>query len=119
MDSRSREKARADKRRKVASVVKTVTITELAHYGRRVALEHGTWPTCGQCLALHPLTSILERKPIDSVELVDQNATTAVILAKCHGQEEAIRVDFEGPYQQEDMAFAWRALAFFRTEVGR
>jgi hypothetical protein len=108
-----------DRRRKVASVVKTVTITELTHYGNKVALEHGTWPTCGHCLALEPLTGILKRKPVDAVELVDRNRTTAVILGKCHGAAQALRVDFEGPYQDEDMAFAWRSLAFFRTEVGR
>lgn len=111
---------KADRRRKVRSVVKTVSIAELAHYGSKTSLQFGTWPTCGHCgMAIDPRTLVLGPKAVDAVELVDQTTNTAVILAKCHGQEEALRVDFGGPYEPQDMSFAWRALCFFQSEVGR
>jgi hypothetical protein len=48
-----------------------------------------SWPTCKTCL-----------RDVDAVELKNMNSSSVELWARCHGAEDAVRVDY--PYRLED-----------------
>ncbi len=99
------------------SVVRPVPVNELAFYGSK-APKSLNWPTCAHCKKFAP-SGRLVRREVDEVALVDRTPTTVTILGKCHGKEDALKVDFGVEYEQDDLSFAWRNLTFFEGELGR
>ncbi len=70
------------------------------------AYEDPNFPRCALCN--HAL--------LDSIEMVDGNRTSVVILGKHHGAEDYFRIDFEKPYTQDDLSRALRSTILFRPE---
>lgn len=99
------------------SVIRKVPVNELAFYGLR-APKSMNWPTCAHCKKFAPNGRLI-RRDVDSVELVERTPTTVTILGKCHGKEDALKVDFGVEFEQDDLSFAWRNLTFFEGEIGR
>lgn len=98
----------------VQSVIRKTGLLELVHYGVRSQTDRG-WPTCHACRN----ESLEYSPPVDSVEMVDSSRTSMTILARHHGKEDVIRVDFGEEPSEEDMSQAWRGITFFHPVMAR
>lgn len=99
---------------RVGSIIRPVGLITNIRQGIRAQTDRG-WPTCFHCRN----TINGYQPPVDAVEMVDQNATSITVLAKHHGKEDAIRIDFPWTPDEDDMSAAWRSLEFFNPELTR
>ena len=94
----------------------TEAIRKAAHHERQLIMTPGertwrTWPVCMTC-----------GREVDSCALENMNNKSCEIRAKCHGQEDAIRIEWDlrpdsNENIQEDPHVGWairRAMADFR-----
>jgi hypothetical protein len=106
-------------RARSGSLVIPMTLGRAAQYTRRAPSRADMWPTCNHCSIVGPGGEVLYARGVRSVHLVDQNRRSVVILAKCHGQEEAVRIDFETDWTPDDLKVAYGNATFFRSEMCR
>lgn len=93
---------------RVGSIIVPIDVIALARHSARTRRTSANFPICHVC-----------GRMVDAVEMVEQNGHSFTILARCHGKEDALRVNFGGSYDDEDMGMAWRSLTFFHPEIGR
>lgn len=92
-------------------MVRHTPLLTLVRHGAKAQRHYG-FPTCKLCVDAHGTAP-----SVDAVEVVNQTRTTLEVLARHHGAEDVLRIDFESEYDADDMAMAIRALEFFNPEL--
>lgn len=92
----------------VPSTLRKTGLIELARTNIRVPTDRG-WPICNLCIDYRTGRFY----GVDSVEMVDSTAKSVTFLGKHHGREDAVRVDFDHRWRDDDLQVAFRAITFF------
>lgn len=76
------------------------------------------FPRCRRC-TITRASGYRDRRRVDEVHEMERSHSSVTWLAKCHGEEHTLRVDFGHAIDDEEVSIAARALRFFDSELSR